>query len=79
MDLPSWMWHEIKNVERKFLIADSVEKSGAAFVEFYCRIHVSVFSVEILCRILLLNFIVEIRCRIFVLKYIVEIKFIKNV
>ena len=61
MDLPSWMWHEIKNVERKFLIADDVEKSGAdsveksdaAFVEFYCRIHVSIFIVEFYCRILL--------------------------
>ena len=69
MDLPSWMWHEIKNVERKILIADVVEKSVAdsveksdaenvelsvaAFVEFYCRIQVSIFIVEILCRILL--------------------------
>ena len=70
MDLPSWMWYEIKNVERKFLIADDVEKSGAdsveksvaAFVEFYCRIHVSVFSVEILCRYLLLKSCVEFYC-----------------
>ena len=67
MDLPSWMWPEIKNME-KFLIADiltksvadhveisvadSVEKSVAAFVEFYCRIRVSIFIVEILCRYL---------------------------
>ena len=51
------MWHEIKNVERKFLIADVVEKSVAdvveksvaAFVEFYCRIHVSIFIVEFYC------------------------------
>ena len=33
--------------------ANSVEKSVAAFVEFYCRIQVSIFIVEILCRILL--------------------------
>ena len=61
-------------MERKFLIADvvktsvaayveksgadSVEKSDAAFVEFYCRIQVSIFIVEILCRILLLKYIV---------------------
>ena len=42
----------------KFLIADvvktsvanSVEKSDAAFVEFYCRIQVSIFIVEFYCR-----------------------------
>ena len=72
MDLPSWMWHEIKNVERKILIADcvekcgadSVEKPGAAFVEFYCRNIVSVFSVESMCRYLLLKSCVEFYCTI---------------
>ena len=44
-------------MERKILIADvvktsvadDVEKSVAAFVEFYCRNIVSVFSVDIYC------------------------------
>ena len=71
MDLPSWMWHEIKKCGAKILIADDVEKSGADSVEksvaknveFYCRIHVSIFSVEILCRNIVSVFIVEFYCR----------------
>ena len=68
MDLPSWMWHEIKKCGAKnfdcryfdkISVAENVELSVAENVE----LSVAAF-VEFYCRIHVSIFIVEILCRI---------------